>query len=92
MVIKSNKQDKQDKQDPNISLSSCSVVFMIEFAPPFRARPKVERIGGAMIRFIWLWFSFAMIRVGFNDIYTIFEQEGWDKCKAGEHRPTFFKE
>lgn len=64
------------------------MTILFEVAGPFRLKPKIERIG-AMTRGIWLWFSFACIRAGFNDLLCAFECEGWDRCANGEPRPAF---
>ena len=66
------------------------MTYLFEFDPPCRLRMKIERIG-AMTRIIWLWWSVAFIRGGFNDLLVAFEQEGWDRCKNGEKRPEYHK-
>ena len=40
------------------------MMFILEVSPPFRLRPKVERIG-VMYRLIWLWFSVAYVSNNF---------------------------
>jgi hypothetical protein len=51
------------------------VMAFVEFAAPFRPRPRVERVG-ALWRFIWLWFSVGVIRAGFNDMLRELRQDG----------------
>ena len=64
------------------------MTILFEVSRPFRLKPKIERIG-SMTRGIWLVFSFACIRAGFNDLLCAFEQEGWDRCVNGEPRPVY---
>ena len=51
------------------------MIIMFEFAPPFRWRYKIEKIG-PMTRFIWGWFSAAYFHnCGINDLRNAFRQD-----------------
>lgn len=62
------------------------MTIMIEFSPPLRIFPKIERIG-IMTRIIFMWWSLAVFRMSLNDMLFAFSQEGWDSCKRGDKRP-----
>lgn len=56
------------------------MVVLIEYSPPFRARPKLERLGQSRqfgSRVIWLWFSAAVIpRLDINAMARAWMEEG----------------
>ena len=53
------------------------MVLLFEISMPFRVKPKVERIGGIMTRWIWLWFSVAVFRrCGVNDMARAWRNAG----------------
>jgi len=56
------------------------MTYLFEFDPPCRLRPKIERIG-VMTRIIWLWWSVAFIRRGFNDLLRHERAEGYQRWK-----------
>jgi len=52
------------------------MIIQFEASPPFRLRPKVERMG-PMTRIIWTWFSVAYYhRVNINGLFRAFMEEG----------------
>lgn len=62
-----------------------SNTYLIEYAPPFRLKPKVERIG-PMTRIIWGMWSVAIFKLDFNSLWKAFALDGWDKCKNSVSR------
>lgn len=50
------------------------VVLLIEFAPPFRTTPKVERIG-PMTRVIWGWWSVSVLRSNLHGLFMAIRED-----------------
>lgn len=57
------------------------VVLLIEFAPPFRATPKLERIG-PMTRVIWGWWSVAVLRKNLHGLFEAIRADERERIRA----------
>lgn len=55
------------------------MVLMFEIAPPFRWKPKVEKVS-PLTRLIWAWFSVAYIAGKFGSVWDAFRQDERQKC------------
>lgn len=73
-ILQEVKNEFGDRQ-----LRSDDMVLMLEFAPPFRWRIKVERFG-PLTRVIWAWFSVSYIGTGVNQMAQAFRLDERDAC------------
>lgn len=47
------------------------MILLFEISRPFRFKPRLERYD-ILLRFIWLWFSFAIVRCSINQLKEVF--------------------